>query len=132
MEYLETLSNQMPPSVLYILQILITCLESFFVNVYVAGKCMFTLFSDSSSIMGVSLGNYNKIIDEELRRQSNPSISYLKIGVCTIFCLHIAYTITINLLFPLLWNIAWWVFWWSVVFSSKELAIKGLEKMKVV
>jgi hypothetical protein len=119
MEHLNTVMEKMSPHMSTLLQLLIICVESFFSNVYIAGKCLYLYFT-TYSLQDFSITNYNKIVNSEIERQHNPVLSTVGIWVSMLFCFNILWTVLENLAFPMIGLTLWWMFVWSVGFTLKE------------
>jgi hypothetical protein len=130
MEQLMT-NNYFNLNTSYIVQLLVICAESFFVNTYIAIKSIILILGNSSYMMDMSLQNYNNIIEIEIEKQQNQHVTYYGVIISTIFCMHTLYVIIINLLFPIITHTIWWLFCWCFLYSVKEIGISGLAKFKI-
>jgi hypothetical protein len=123
MESLNTVMEKMSPIIISLFQLLIICVESFFANVYVAGKCIYVYFSSesySNIFEDFSIKKYNKIINDEIQKQNNLLVTNIGVWISMFFCINVLWTMLENLMFPVIFLIGQWIFLWILVFSLKE------------
>ncbi len=118
---MKSVTKSMTSTMSSLFKLLIICIESFFMNVYIAGKCLY-LYFNKYPFQDISVENFNKMISSEIekQKQNNPELSNIGCWIGVIFCFNVFWTIFANLVFPMVQLILFWVFIWSVGFAIKQ------------
>jgi hypothetical protein len=137
MESLRSLKNKMrdvisaPSDLSPIVQFLLLSFESFYVNTYIAMRCLY-MMGNLYMTGGFSYEKCKEIVSDEVKnyQEHSPLVSNIGVYLCSLFCFKLLFTIVSSLLFLIIFDVLLYGLLWSIFFGIKEKYIFGHAKKK--